>query len=63
MRRDQVRAELGAVVANVAAGRHNDEEIVVFDSTGTAIQDVPAAAFVFERASASQALRTIDFSA
>lgn len=50
MRREDVRAELGAVVAGKTAGRLNDEEIVVFDSTGTALQDVAAAATVYERA-------------
>ena len=50
MTRQMVRAELGAVVAGLAAGRRNDEEVLLFDSTGTAIQDVAAAAVVYERA-------------
>jgi ornithine cyclodeaminase/alanine dehydrogenase-like protein (mu-crystallin family) len=44
-----VRAELSEVVVNPARGRRNDEEIVVFDSTGVAFQDVAAAAIVYER--------------
>ena len=52
MTREDVRAELGAVVAGKTAGRLNDEEIVVFDSTGTALQDVAAAAAVYEKAEA-----------
>ncbi|HJU67630.1 MAG TPA: ornithine cyclodeaminase family protein [Gemmatimonadaceae bacterium] len=50
MTRDDVRAELGAVVAGKKKGRLHDEEIVIFDSTGTALQDVAAAAAVYERA-------------
>ncbi len=50
MTREDVRAELGAVVAGTAPGRLGDEEIVVFDSTGTALQDVAAAAIVYARA-------------
>ena len=53
MTREDVRAELGAVVAGRIAGRLHDDEIVVFDSTGTALQDVAAAAAVYEKAIAS----------
>ena len=53
MTRDDVRAELGAVVAGRKIGRLHDDEIVVFDSTGTALQDVAAAAAVYERAVAA----------
>jgi alanine dehydrogenase len=50
MTRDDVRAELGEVVAGKKAGRLHDDEVVVFDSTGTALQDVAAAAAVYEKA-------------
>lgn len=50
MRREDVHAELGAVVSGARAGRTTSEEITVFDSTGTALQDVAAAAVVYERA-------------
>ncbi len=50
MTREDVRAELGAVVAGKKKGRLHADEIVVFDSTGTALQDVAAAAAVYERA-------------
>ena len=49
MTRDQVHAELGDVVVGRRAGRTRDDEIVVFDSTGTALQDVAAAIVVYER--------------
>ena len=50
MRREDVRAELADVVAGRALVRHSADEIVVFDSTGTALQDVAAAAAVYSRA-------------
>lgn len=48
-----VRAELGDVVVGRADGRSSDDEIVVFDSTGTALQDAAAAVLVYERAIAT----------
>jgi ornithine cyclodeaminase/alanine dehydrogenase-like protein (mu-crystallin family) len=47
---DQVRAELGEVVTGKKPGRISDDEIVIFDSTGTALQDVATASLVYERA-------------
>jgi len=48
--RDDVHGELGAVVAGIKTGRTSPEEIIIFDSTGMALQDVVAAAAVYERA-------------
>jgi ornithine cyclodeaminase/alanine dehydrogenase-like protein (mu-crystallin family) len=45
----QVRAELGAVVAEPSIGRRSPDEVIVFDSTGLAFQDVAAATIVYER--------------
>jgi alanine dehydrogenase len=45
-----VHAELGEVVAGRKPGRMSEEEVIIFDSTGTALQDVAAAAVVYERA-------------
>jgi ornithine cyclodeaminase/alanine dehydrogenase-like protein (mu-crystallin family) len=50
MSRDQVHAELGEVVAGRKPGRTSPDEITIFDSTGTALQDVAAAAAVYEKA-------------
>ncbi len=48
--RDSVHAELGEVVAGRKSGRTSPEEIIVFDSTGMALQDVAAAAVAYEKA-------------
>jgi alanine dehydrogenase len=45
-----LRATLAEVIAGSRPGRLRDDEIVVFDSTGVAIEDIAAAAIVFERA-------------
>ena len=48
--RDHVYAELGEIVAGRKPGRRGADDVVVFDSTGMALQDVAAAAVVYERA-------------
>lgn len=53
MHRDDVRAELAEIVGGTTQGRVSDDEIIVFDSTGTALEDVAAAAIVYERAVAT----------
>jgi alanine dehydrogenase len=50
-----VYAELGEIVAGKKRGRRSNDEVIVFDSTGTALQDVAAAAAVYERALAAGA--------
>jgi ornithine cyclodeaminase/alanine dehydrogenase len=50
MRREDVHAEIGAILAGRAAGRETAEEIIVFDTTGTALQDAAAASLAVDRA-------------
>jgi len=49
MRPDDVHATLGQVVAGSRPGRRSEDEIFIFDSTGTALQDVAAAEVVYRR--------------
>jgi alanine dehydrogenase len=53
MGRQDVQAELWEVVAGRKTGRRSEDEITVFDSTGVAVEDVAAAALVYERAQAA----------
>jgi ornithine cyclodeaminase/alanine dehydrogenase-like protein (mu-crystallin family) len=53
MTRAQVHAELADVVVGRRPGRTRDDEITVFDSSGTALQDVAAAVAVYEKARAT----------
>lgn len=55
MTRADVWAELGDIVTRRRPGRTGDDEIIIFDSTGTAAQDVAAAIQVYDRATASGA--------
>ena len=50
MRPEQVRGSLDQIVTGCVPVRSSDDEIIVFDSTGVAIEDVAAAALVYERA-------------
>ncbi len=45
-----VHADLGQVITGRKPGRTSDDQIFIFDSTGTALQDVAAVAMVYERA-------------
>jgi ornithine cyclodeaminase/alanine dehydrogenase-like protein (mu-crystallin family) len=49
MRIEDVHAELAQVVSGRRAGRTRADEVTVFDSTGTALEDVAAAVAVYER--------------
>jgi len=51
--RERVHAELGDVIAGRRPGRTCEDEITIFDSSGTALQDVAAAIAVYEKARAS----------
>jgi alanine dehydrogenase len=53
MTREQVHAELADVVSGRRPGRTSRDEITVFDSSGTALQDVAAAIAVYEKARAT----------
>jgi alanine dehydrogenase len=61
MQRAGVHAELAEVVSGSKPGRTSDQEVVVFDSTGTALQDVAAAVAVHEKAVRSGTGKAIDF--
>lgn len=50
IRVEDVAAELGEVVTGMKKIRTSKDDIIIFDSTGTALQDVAAAAIVYERA-------------
>jgi ornithine cyclodeaminase/alanine dehydrogenase len=54
MTRADVYGELGDIVSGKRAGRSNDQEVIVFDSTGMALQDAAAAVAVWKRATGSR---------
>jgi alanine dehydrogenase len=62
MMKFEVHAELGEVIARQKPGRISNEEIIIFDSTGTALQDVAAATIVYEKAVANNIGDQLNFS-
>ena len=50
MRKEDIYAELSEIVAGRKPGRMSDAEIIIFDSTGVAIEDAAAATIVYEKA-------------
>lgn len=50
MSRDDVHAELAELVGGSKPGRVSEDAITLFDSTGTAVQDVASAALIYRRA-------------
>lgn len=61
VRAEDVHAGLGAVVSGAAPGRTADDQIWIFDSTGTALQDVAAAAAIYRRACRQSGYASFDF--
>jgi ornithine cyclodeaminase/alanine dehydrogenase-like protein (mu-crystallin family) len=59
---DGVHAELADLVSGARTGRSSDAEIAVFDSTGTALQDVAAAVEVYRRCSSAGDVRRVALS-
>lgn len=59
---DHIHAGLGQIITGQKAGRESDNEIIIFDSTGTALQDVAAAAIVYEKALINKIGTSLNFS-
>jgi alanine dehydrogenase len=56
-----IHAELGEVITGQKRGRECPEEIIIFDSTGMALQDVAAGAIVYEKALLDKTAMRFDF--
>ncbi|MFQ5496136.1 MAG: ornithine cyclodeaminase, partial [Phycisphaerae bacterium] len=52
---DHIVGEIGQVVAGDMQGRTSDREVTMFKSVGLAVEDLAAAALVYEKARASDA--------
>jgi alanine dehydrogenase len=57
----KVHAELGDILSRRKPGRRSDDEVIVFDSTGMALQDVAAAVAVFRAAARGADGRRVAF--
>lgn len=63
MTKDHIYAPLADVIAGDVSSRPDPTDIVIFDSTGTALQDVSSAACAYERAIAGNLGAKIDLNA
>jgi alanine dehydrogenase len=63
MRPENVYAELSEVVAGQNAGRTSEDEIIIFDSTGVAIEDAITTVAVYEKACAVKLGNYFNFAA
>ena len=61
LKQSDVHAELGEVVAGKKPGRMADDEIIIFDSTGMALQDAAAAVLVYKKAASAEMGQSFDF--
>lgn len=60
IKKENIYAEIGEIVAGKKPGRQNDKEITIFDSTGLAIQDISTAFRVYNRLDKTK-LQEVDF--
>jgi len=58
---DDIHAELGMILAGQKPARESEREIIIFDSTGMALQDVAAASIVYEKALAKKLAMEFNF--
>ncbi len=58
---EHIRADLGEVLTNAHPGRTSPEEITVFKSLGLAIEDLAAAAHVYQKAADTSAGTWVEF--
>ena len=47
---EDIKTELGEVIAGTATGRSDDEQVTVFDTSGIAVQDLSASKIAYDRA-------------
>lgn len=58
---EAIRAEIGEILEGKAEGRRSADEITIFKSLGLAIEDLAAAAFLYDRARAAGRGSHVDF--
>lgn len=61
LKRSDIHASLGEVIARKKSGRTSTSEITVFDSTGLAIQDIACADFIYRQALRRHLGKSISF--
>lgn len=57
---DDIHGELGELITGKVKGRTSDSETFIYDSTGTAIQDIACAAFIYEKLKDDERIKSVD---
>jgi ornithine cyclodeaminase len=57
LRRDDIAGDLAGLCRGTAAGRASDDELTVFKSVGTALEDLAGASLVYDRYAAGRSSR------
>lgn len=57
---NDIYGELGELITGKIKGRTSNEELFIYDSTGTALQDITCAAFIYEKLKDSDQISGID---
>ncbi len=57
---DDIHGDLGELITGKITGRTSDDEIIIYDSTGTAIQDIACAAYIYEKLKDNEGIAGID---
>lgn len=63
IKEEDVFAELGDIISGEKQGRETEGEVIIYDATGTALQDVAAAVYIYEKSlktDAGEAFRFIE---
>ena len=60
LRREQVWGTLGEIITGSKPGRHDAQEVTVFDSTGLAIEDIATAWLVYQQAKERGGFLSVD---
>lgn len=55
-----IHGELGALIQGDIEGRTSEDEITIYDSTGTALQDIACAAYIYEKLKDNNTILEID---
>jgi alanine dehydrogenase len=63
MREADIYGDLSEIVAGRKPSRTSDDEIIIFDSTGVAIEDAAGATLVYEKACAAKITNSFEFAA
>jgi ornithine cyclodeaminase/alanine dehydrogenase-like protein (mu-crystallin family) len=58
---EHIRGEIGELLIGSATGRTSDDEITLFKSLGLAVEDLAAAAFLFEKARSANKGQWVEF--